>query len=202
VAFTLEEKVGPVACALDITSADRGRASFTLPRLPERVGELPDKGKLAQALGLDPSAMGYGTHQPAVYSAGNAFGFVPLKDRDAVTRARPRGEIFAEAFGTVGCYVYCADPLDRAHAYHARMFAPNAGISEDPATGSAAAAFAGAIMANDKPGDGEHSYVIEQGDAMGRPSRITLSLSISGNELRQGMIGGEAVIVSEGRLRV
>ncbi|MBV9568768.1 MAG: PhzF family phenazine biosynthesis protein, partial [Hyphomicrobiales bacterium] len=202
--FVLEEKVGPVPCAIDLASAERGRARFTLPRLPERAGELPDKVNLARALGLDPSAIGYGAHQPAVYSAGNSFGCVPLRDREAVTRARPKGEAFAEAFGgavNAGCYVYCADPLDRTHAYHARMFAPHAGIAEDPATGSAAAAFAGAIMANDKPGDGEHSYVIEQGDAMGRPSRITLSLSVAANQLRQAMVGGDAVIVSEGQLR-
>jgi trans-2,3-dihydro-3-hydroxyanthranilate isomerase len=43
--------------------------------------------------------------------------------------------------------------------------------------------------------------VIEQGDAMGRPSRITLSLSVAGSRLRQAKIGGVAVIVSEGRLR-
>ncbi|MBV9113445.1 MAG: PhzF family phenazine biosynthesis protein [Hyphomicrobiales bacterium] len=202
--FVLEEKVGLVPCAIEVASAERGRARFTLPRLPERVDDLPDKANLARALGLDPSAIGYGAHQPAVYSAGNAFGCVPLRDREAVTRARPRGEAFADAFGgalNAGCYVYCADPIDPAHAYHARMFAPNAGIAEDPATGSAAAAFAGVIMANDRPGDGEHSYVIEQGDAMGRPSRITLSLSVVGNHLKQAMVGGGAVIVSEGHLR-
>jgi trans-2,3-dihydro-3-hydroxyanthranilate isomerase len=202
--FVLEEKVGLVPCALEVASTEKGHARFTLPRLPERVGELPEKRKLAAALGLDPSAIGYGNHQPAVYSAGVAFGCVPLKDRAAVTRSQPNGEAFAEAFGGAAdghCFAYCADPLDRAHAYHARMFAPTMGIKEDPATGSAAAAFAGAILASDKPGDGEHRYVIEQGDAMGRPSRITLTVSVAENRLRQAMIGGEAVIVSEGRLR-
>ena len=59
-------------------------------------------------------------------------------------------------------------------------------MREDPATGSAAAAFAGVIMASDKPGDGEHRFVIEQGDAMGRPSRITLSLSVAGKQVAAG----------------
>jgi trans-2,3-dihydro-3-hydroxyanthranilate isomerase len=52
------------------------------------------------------------------------------------------------------------------------------------------------------PSDGQPSFVIEQGDAMGRPSRITVSLEISAGVLRSAGIGGEAVIVSEGRLRV
>jgi trans-2,3-dihydro-3-hydroxyanthranilate isomerase len=205
-AFDLEEKVGVVPCALEVSSTERGHATFTLPRLPERVGDLPEKAKLAKGLGIEPGDIGFGAHEPGIYSAGVPFACVPLRNREAVTRARPQGESFDTAFaevaaGAPNAYVYCADPLDRAHAYHARMFAPAMGVGEDPATGSAAAAFAGVIMASDKPGDGEHRFVIEQGDAMGRPSRITLSLSVAGNQLRQAKIGGVAVIVSEGRLR-
>ncbi len=205
-AFDLEEKIGVVPCALKVSSADRGQAVFTLPRLPERVGELPGKEVLAKGLGIEPHDIGFAAHEPAIYSAGVPFACVPLRNRDAVTRAWPRGESFDTAFadaaaGAPNAYVYCADPLERAHAYHARMFAPKAGIMEDPATGSAAAAFAGVIMTSDKPSDGEHRFVIEQGDAMGRPSRITLMLSVAGGQLRQAKIGGEAVIVSDGHLR-
>jgi trans-2,3-dihydro-3-hydroxyanthranilate isomerase len=53
----------------------------------------------------------------------------------------------------------------------------------------------------EKPADGQHTFVIEQGDAMGRPSRITVSLDVAGGQLLQARIGGEAVIVSEGHLR-
>jgi trans-2,3-dihydro-3-hydroxyanthranilate isomerase len=124
-----------------------------------------------------------------------------------VTRARPQGEAFSRAFeapgdGFTNAFVYCAEPIDPAHAFHARMFAPGVGVPEDPATGSAAAAFAGVFMDVEKPADGPHTFVIEQGDAMGRPSRITVSLEVAGGRLRQATIGGEAVIVSEGRLRV
>ncbi|MFI5014394.1 MAG: PhzF family phenazine biosynthesis protein [Hyphomicrobiales bacterium] len=204
--FDLEEGVGPVPCAVEVLGAEHGRATFTVPRLPGRVGDLPDRAALARGLGLEEKDIGFGTHRPGVYSAGLPFGYVPLRSRDAVTRARPAGEAFARAFGGVAAgapnaYVYCAEPLDRAHAYHARMFAPSFGIPEDPATGSAAAAFAGLVMEFDKPGDGDHNLVIEQGDAMGRPSRITLSISVAKGRLSEARIGGEAVIMCEGRLR-
>ncbi len=88
------------------------------------------------------------------------------------------------------------------HAFHARMFAPGVGITEDPATGSAAAAFAGVIMDFESPADGDHTFVIEQGDAMGRPSRISLSLRIHEATLRSATIGGEAVVISQGELYV
>ena len=60
------------------------------------------------------------------------------------------------------------------------MFAAGWGIVEDPATGSAAAAFAGVAMAFEPPGDGEHMLIIEQGVEMGRPSLISLGLEVEG----------------------
>lgn len=206
-AFVLEEKIGLVPCSVDVLGPELGRATFNLPRLPERVGRLPDKATLALGLGLREDDIGFGSHQPGIYSAGNPFRCVPLRSREAVTRARPNGEAFARAFnelddGFANAFVYCAEPLDPAHAFHARMFAPAVGVPEDPATGSAAAAFAAAFMEFEKPADGQHSFVIEQGDAMGRPSRITVSLSVVGGRLKKAQIGGEAVIVSEGRMRV
>jgi trans-2,3-dihydro-3-hydroxyanthranilate isomerase len=202
--FALEEKVGLVACAIEVARNDRGRATFTVPQLPELVGTLPDRPELARALSLDASDIGFGEHEPGVFSAGVPFGCVPLASRAAVTRAKPAGPPFIKAFSGLSrgaAYIYCAEPLDRSHAFHARMFAPDFGVREDPATGSAAAAFAGAIMRFGKPADGEHTFVIEQGDAMGRPSRITLSMSIAGGRLTRAKINGEAVIVSEGTLR-
>ena len=80
------------------------------------------------------------------------------------------------------------------------MFAPGFGIAEDPATGSAAAAFSGAIMAFDKPREGEHRFIIEQGYAMGRPSEIELTLHVEGGVLRRASIGGGAVVVTKGVL--
>ena len=82
------------------------------------------------------------------------------------------------------------------------MFAGGWGLVEDPATGSAAAAFAAVVMAFDKPGDGERMLLIEQGFEMGRPSLISLGLEVEGGVLRAATIGGAAVIVSEGKLRL
>jgi trans-2,3-dihydro-3-hydroxyanthranilate isomerase len=202
ISFGLEEKVGLVSCEIETESSERGRARFGLPRLPQRLGTIADNAALARGLGLVESDIDYGTHRPSIYSAGVAFACVPLRDRDAVTRAKPSGS-YAEAFtgDAESVFVYCADPLDKAHSHHARMFAPTFGIAEDPATGAAAAAFAGVIMEFDAPKDGEHEFVIEQGDAMGRPSRIGLRLSVAGGKLREAGIGGEAVIMSEGSLR-
>ena len=80
------------------------------------------------------------------------------------------------------------------------MFVPGNPSYEDPATGSAAAAFAGAILHFDKPVDGSGRYWIEQGMEMGRPSRIRLEIDVEGGRMAGARIGGHAVKVAEGVL--
>jgi trans-2,3-dihydro-3-hydroxyanthranilate isomerase len=82
------------------------------------------------------------------------------------------------------------------------MFAPSAGIPEDPATGSAAVCFAGAIQHFDRLPDGTHRRVIEQGIEMGRPSAIALTLVVDRGQLVTVRIGGSAVLVSKGTIEV
>ncbi len=87
-------------------------------------------------------------------------------------------------------------------AFHVRMFAPDVGVPEDPATGSAAVCFAGVIAKFDGLPDGVHRRPIEQGYEMGRPSHIALSLHIEGGKLTTVRIGGHAVRVAEGTIEV
>ena len=82
------------------------------------------------------------------------------------------------------------------------MFAPEIGIAEDPATGSAAAAFAGVIHRFDSPPDGDHAAIIEQGFEMGRPSLIRLEMTVAGGRLSGVRIGGDAVAIAAGGLEV
>jgi trans-2,3-dihydro-3-hydroxyanthranilate isomerase len=50
------------------------------------------------------------------------------------------------------------------------------------------------------PGEGDHDVVIEQGYELGRPSLITLSVTVRNRGLAAGAIGGEAVAVTEGTI--
>ncbi len=204
--FVLEEKIGPVSCVARSHDADSGWAEFQLPRLPADVGQnsgnVPDAAAMAQALGLAESDIG-GDYPPARWSAGVAYTFVPVRSLTAVARARPDAAAFEKVFGIGGpamVYVMCTQTAVPGHHLHARMFAPGNGIPEDPATGSAAAAFAGLHAAHRKPADGEHRLLIEQGYEMGRPSLMTLTLVMADGALAAASIGGDAVVVTEGVL--
>jgi len=199
--FAIEEKVGPVSCIAQMHGADTGYAEFTLPRLPERVGDLPDAATMATALSLDASDIDPSAYPPSRWSAGVAFSMVPVRSLDAAARAKPDPALFDATFGIDGpamVYVICTQVTNEAHRLHARMFAPSRGIAEDPATGSALAAFAGLHVAHKRPVDGVHTLAIEQGYEMGRPSVLHLTLAVADGALREASIGGDAVIVTEG----
>jgi trans-2,3-dihydro-3-hydroxyanthranilate isomerase len=203
VAFGLEENVGVVPCVVEARGQARGYARFRVPRLAEVWGDGREPTLAASALGLDPGDIGFDRHAPSRHSAGVPFDFVPLASLDAVARARPAGDAFRQAFGDRGppaAYVYTRQTASTGARFRARMFAPSFGIAEDPATGAAAAAFAGVLMHFEPLGDGEHSFVIEQGYDMGRPSDIELQIVIQGGALASAEIGGSAVLVSEGTL--
>ena len=122
-----------------------------------------------------------------------------------IRRCEPRPGQWQTAFarhGRSSAFVFCRETVEAGSAFHARMFAPHLRVQEDPATGSAAAAFAGALLRFAPPQDGEHDLAIEQGYEMGRPSLITLSLRVQNRELVSAAIGGEAVTVTEGTIDV
>jgi len=101
-----------------------------------------------------------------------------------------------------GAFLYCRQAVHTTSSFHARMFAPDLGIPEDPATGSAAAAFAGVVHRFDALPDGAHKRVIEQGYEMGRPSTIALTVEVEYGKLAAVRIGGHAVPVAEGKIEV
>ncbi|MBV9427285.1 MAG: PhzF family phenazine biosynthesis protein [Bradyrhizobiaceae bacterium] len=197
--IVVEEGIGPVRCTVEAIDADTGRARFELARLPEPTGDAASPAVIAAALSLAESDIGFESFTPARWSAGNEFTFVPLAGLDAMRRSRPNAQSDA-AFGTTGAFLFCRETADPGHAFHARMFAPRAGIPEDPATGSAVAAFAGVLAHFTRMAEGTHEFVIEQGYEMGRPSLISLSTTINGGKLTAGAIAGEAVVMSEGTI--
>jgi trans-2,3-dihydro-3-hydroxyanthranilate isomerase len=200
--MVLEAKIGPVPCRVAPAAAG-AHASFDLPALPKDEGSPPPLADLAAAVGLAADDIGAGIYQPACFSMGIAFTFTPVKNLDAVRRAAPDLARFSSALNAQAhraVYVYCPEAAEPGHDFHARMFAPSYGVVEDPATGSAASAFAGVLSRFGGLKDGEHTVTIEQGYEMGRPSAIRLGLTLRGGALIAGSVGGDAVVVSEGTI--
>lgn len=140
---------------------------------PEFGPELDIGDDLLRALSLPPGALDPARPVRAV-SVSRAKLIVPLRRPALVHGARPESaalwQLCREA-GTTGAYVVAADPARGPGRVVARQFPVDAGYPEDPATGVAAGALAAYLAALDgRPGRSE--VQIEQGAAMGRPSRL------------------------------
>lgn len=200
--IALEEEIGLVRCEV-ASRAGAAFARFEAPRLPVRGGEPPCADIVAEALGLSPSDIGFRSHRPSLFSAGVEFLYVPVVSGAALDRARPDPARFAAALGSArGAYLYTTETVEESSAVHARSFPFGVGIAEDPATGAAAAAFAGVAQAFEAPEDGEHEFVIEQGYAMGRASQIILGSRIEAGRLVGVTVAGHAVGVMSGELEL
>ncbi len=203
--IALEQEIGLMACTVRKPRGRPAIAEFEAVQMPQEVDTATwaiDRVSLAKAVGLEESDIGFDDHVPTIFDAGLGFTFVPVASLAAIGRASPH----SEHWGAIGpadhpcVYLYTRETINEHVHVHARMFAPKSGIPEDPATGSAAAAFAGVAMKFERPGNGEHMLQIEQGVEMGRPSTINLSLDVADGQLRRVSVGGAAVIVMRGTL--
>jgi trans-2,3-dihydro-3-hydroxyanthranilate isomerase len=201
--IALEEDIGLVRVGVRLRQGQAAFAEFDVPKLPEETGVLAPVEQLSAALSLIPNEIGFANHRPTRFGAGNSFAFVPVASLDAIAKAHvqlPNWTPTLGGRGLVGAFLYCRETVHTTSSFHARMFAPDYGLPEDPASGSAVGALAGVIHRFDAPPDGTHKRIIEQGYEMGRPSEITLSLEVQGGRLAAVRIGGSAVRVAEGRI--
>jgi trans-2,3-dihydro-3-hydroxyanthranilate isomerase len=203
--FVLEERIGPVPVELE---GDPARPEFIWMTQPEAIFDpaLDDRGAMAKALGLrEADLLPEAPIQPG--STGNKFLFVPLRDRATVDRAVLDVRAMLAVMGDrphMGIFVFAPDPDPGAGRVYSRMFAPHtSGIPEDPATGSASGPLGAYLVRHGLVKKaGEVKIVSEQGTKMGRQSFIHIRLAMQGDEIATIRVGGSAVPVLDGELKL
>ncbi|HEY0513391.1 MAG TPA: PhzF family phenazine biosynthesis isomerase [Thermoanaerobaculia bacterium] len=192
--------------------AENGRPVFTqltAAKLPEVGPPPPPVPELAGMISLDPADLLDGANAsgdaPEAVSCGVPFLYIPLRDRDAVRRARlrvDRWETLLAGFWATEVYVFARDPELPGSHVRSRMFAPRMGVAEDPATGAATASFGGYLASRAPQRDGTLRWVIEQGFEMGRPSILHLEADKREGHVTAVRVGGSSVLMSEGWMEI
>src|SRR3954462_5457305 len=200
--------IGPVPVALTWNGGDLGFAWMTQPlaTFGETVG---DPARTAAALSLSPAAVAGTGHPVQVVSCGVPFLFVPLTTRSAVDsvlvdRRALDAMVSAARTPAHGVFVFTAQPGDKSATVYSRMFAPDLGIGEDPATGIASGPL-GCYLGKHKivPAEKAEAMISLRGAKMGRPSHVHISIATGRAGDIQGVrVGGEAVLAGEGTLYV
>jgi trans-2,3-dihydro-3-hydroxyanthranilate isomerase len=131
-----------------------------------------------------------------LYRLGPGHVYIALGSEDEVAGLSPNFGALARLtdFG-VSCFA------GSERSWKTRMFCPAAGVAEDPATGSAAGPLAIHLARHGRIGFGEE-IEISQGAELRRPSKLYATAWGTPDEIERVEVGGSAVIVARGELRL
>jgi len=191
------QEVGDRVLPVTISEMDGHLARVEMEQDAPAAGQVcDDLARLASSLGVSAADLAGDRVPCQVLSTGVAHLLVPIRDRDAVDRIRPDAAALLAVLGSVsaeGCYVFSLDPRRSEATAYTRFFNPTVGISEDPATGTAAGPLAAHLVAHGLARPGR--ICIEQGTALGRTSLIDVDVSAGAVK-----VSARAVVVASGRL--
>jgi trans-2,3-dihydro-3-hydroxyanthranilate isomerase len=170
---------------IDVTlDGDRGTASML--QGPARFKDEVDAAAALAALGL--AVDDAGGLAPQVVTTGVDHLMVPVR-REALARTRPAREALAALLSPLGAVCAYAVAWEGGEAFARSFFLDASGVTEDPATGSAAGPFMALVHAR----EGLEAIDVHQGVEMGR--RSVLRCAIEGDQVR---VGGDVVVLADG----
>ena len=202
--FVFGLNIGPVPVDLEWKEREL-RFAWMTQSTPTFGPVYDDRAAVAATLGLDVRDVVSDLPIQEV-SCGVPYLLVPLRDRATVDRALSDAAAFrrlATGSRDLAIFLFSIDPAGSSETVYSRMFAPEFGIIEDPATGSASGPLGCYLVHHGVvQGVAAQRIVSLQGVAMGRSSRIHISIEGSRHSITRVRVGGEAVLVGRGELLV
>jgi trans-2,3-dihydro-3-hydroxyanthranilate isomerase len=204
--WVFELGVGPTPVSLEWS--DAGLQFAWMTQLGPTFGAtILDREALAAGVGVESGDLAVGF--PAqVVSCGVPFLFVPMTTRAAVDAVAIDRKALTRCFRDahleeLPVFFFTSERAGGGETVYSRMLAPGLGVSEDPATGGASGPLGcyllhhGIVNADDA-----REMVSLQGVAMGRPSRIHISIEGTPDSITRVRVGGESVLVGRGELNL
>jgi trans-2,3-dihydro-3-hydroxyanthranilate isomerase len=203
--FVFGLNIGPIPVDLEWDDSDLSFAWMT-QRPPTFGPVVSQRDVVASALGLETTDLSDNLPVQEV-SCGLPYLVVALRDHQAVDRAVTDPGGFGRLCQACGLdlpiFLFALGGPSPEDDVYGRMFAPDFGIIEDPATGSAAGPVGCYVVHHGVvTAEAARPIQIRQGVAMGRPSRIHVSIEGAGHDISGVKVGGTAVLVGRGELLV
>jgi trans-2,3-dihydro-3-hydroxyanthranilate isomerase len=149
------------------------------------------ESELLEALGVE------GAELPVeAYTNGPTHVLVRLASKEQVAQLEPDISRLGK-LGAVGVYAFAGDGA----SWKARLFGPGLGVTEDPATGSAAGPLAVHLLRHGQT-EPDTEIEIEQGTEIKRPSTLFARAAGTADQIENVEVGGQAVTVANGELQL
>ena len=203
-AIIFEEGVGNIPVTVKIEDGQL-YAEFTTAKTAEFWPCEAAIHELADILSLSVSDINVEKYPLLATSCGLPFLFIPVKSLQAMQQIRINQSKWTSIMHNEWeqqLYLFTKETVNEECDFHARMFAADLGFGEDPATGSAAAAFAGYLGKLPTIPEGQITLSVEQGLEMCRPSKIFIRAEKNNGVATDIRVGGHTVLVSKGLLTI
>jgi len=192
---TLELGVGPIP----IEYLESGLIEMQQPA-PKFLQPVDDISLITEAIGLTPEDVVQDFPIQPI-STGFPFIIVPLRSLDIVKSAAPNAKLIMSNLKDLvsqELIIFAAEGIHSDSHVHARMFAPGAGVPEDPATGSAVGPLGAYlekynVLSNHRMGE---DIRIEQGYEINRPSQLIVR--VPDEKMDQVRVSGATRLIAEG----
>ena len=201
--FVFGLAIGPTPVDLE-WNGEALRFAWMTQRVPAFGEPVADRAAVAGLLGLEEGDLHAALPVQQV-SCGVPYALIPLRGRDAVDRAATDvaaiRRLGSPPWLEHGILVFALGGGAEGETAYSRMLAPQIGIAEDPATGSAAGPL-GSYLVRHRivQGEAQHRMLNVQGVQMRRPSRIHIDIGGDASGVSSVRVGGEAVLVATGEL--
>ncbi|MGD1851945.1 MAG: PhzF family phenazine biosynthesis protein [Cyanophyceae cyanobacterium] len=209
----LEENVGFIPVKIRVDLDQPVYAELTVNQPPTFDPPPASLTQIAAAAGLtETDFLNVDQFPPLVGSCGLPFLILPVKDVETLGRSHLAHSPWQDHLRhTPGAHLYLIAPSaphsPQADRWQVRMYAPVLGISEDPATGSAATVLGGYLAqyglvpkgdSDPFPTDGEYRWDVQQGVEMGRPSTLAVRTIVKQQKITAISVGGHSTLISKG----
>lgn len=187
-----------------VSRSSDGPVIWLEPALPACIAYPEPLQPILEALALTPAALGDWA-RPALTAERDLL--LPATGLETLRTLAPDMGRLARLGGERKIRGFCLtapEGVEHTSRTHSRFFAPHYGIPEDPVTGSVHAALPVWLWEAWllRPSGDVASFQAEQGDLLGRPGRLRVELHLDGNRPANVRVGGQAVTVLRGTLRL
>ncbi len=204
--IVLEQNAGEINTNISVEDGKVKLVQFSLKPEPIIDRFVPRDQELAECLSLPIDAIENKKYHTLMVSCGFPYLIIPLTSYQAVRKATFNysawGQTTAPATSAQELLLFASQSVDTTAEFHGRLVGPHIGINEDPPIGSSIPAFTSYLCAHSHIRTGTYTFAIDRGTDSGRRSLIHIEMDNRGNNQLTVRVGGEAVMVSHGKINV
>jgi len=204
--LTFTQNVGDIDVNI---SATAGKVKFV--QFARKVSSVIDRftptvAEVADLLSISPDEIDHKKYSVRLASCGFPYLIVPVWSYESVRKAKFNFNSWSlsAAPQTAAQEILLFSPKTpfKDSNFNARLLGPNIGINDDPPVGSAMPAFASYLCSFDVTQQGTHTFAVDRGDENSRRSVINIEMDNKKQSELALRIGGEAVMVAEGKMHI